>query len=56
MTKKHFIALALIIKKYHEAEKFGYSFNLAEAVADWLQSICPRFDYSRFIEACEPKK
>jgi hypothetical protein len=55
MTKKHFRAIAEVIRKYHTAEITGNGYNLAEAMADILQNYNPLFDYNRFIEACNIK-
>jgi hypothetical protein len=46
MTKKHFIALAKILKANHAPP------SLVTALADWLQTLNPNFDRERFVEAC----
>lgn len=51
MHRKHFILLASILKKYHEAEKNGWSYNIYEAIADLCESESPSFDRDRFYKA-----
>ena len=46
MTKKHFIALAAILKSQSAPP------SLVSAIADWLAQINPNFDRERFVEAC----
>jgi len=51
MTKKHFIAIAAILKA-HKADA-----NLVNALAHEFAKLNPNFDVTKFINACikEPK-
>jgi hypothetical protein len=50
MSKKHFVALAVVVrdlKATHEVRR-----SLALALADLCSAACPRFNRSRFLNAC----
>lgn len=52
MTKKDYILIASVIKKYHIAEATGVSYNISEGIADILQQDNSKFDKVRFLKAC----
>ena len=47
MTRKHFIAIAEILKE-HSADYY-----LVKDFCDYLRTQNPNFDRNRFIDACE---
>lgn len=59
MTKQHFEAIAAILGRYHidnAAEGFdmGYAdagFGITSDLADYFESVNPRFDREKFIAA-----
>jgi hypothetical protein len=62
MTKKHFEAIAKIMKRYYARPEWyvKYSGNsvqillneLINELADYMQDANPRFDRDRFTKAC----
>jgi hypothetical protein len=56
MTRKHFIAIANILKAFHKSEAMGWAYNIDEAFADLCYSENTQFNYERFYEACGDKK
>lgn len=59
MTKKHFIAIANIIKcelEKWQAESLHahYNASMAEKIADYFETVNPLFDRERFMNACNP--
>lgn len=59
MTKKHYIALAEVVRAYYQAEIDGSEYILHIGIADVLEQYNPRFDRGKFIAYClaglEPK-
>ena len=49
MTKKHFVALAAVIKSSRDK----YTDQQIQELADFCRSFGPNFDRSRFVEACK---
>ena len=58
MTKKHFIAIAKIIRREYALYSGGYLpkkyavKSVALELADYFKICNPRFDYDKFMEAC----
>lgn len=50
MTKKHFIAIAAIIKQAQHLSNVG-KIDVAVDLADYFATINPLFDHDRFIKA-----
>jgi len=50
MSRKHFNEIAKVLKET------GASIATIEAIASFLKTQNPRFDYSRFVEACKQPK
>lgn len=59
MTRKHFVALAKIMRQHHPGRyQWGTSPNLWESIQKDLANLCAEsndsFDGSRFENACYP--
>lgn len=52
MTKRHFIAIAAIFKRYQDPTGDGKRQMLAFELASFFKQENPRFDRARFLEAC----
>lgn len=50
MTKKHFVALAAILKANNA------SMYLILPIADLLAEVNPNFDFDKFVAACQNSK
>jgi len=55
MTRKHFSAVAGIVRKHREVPRaWRDPADLAADLADWFAAANPRFNRAKFLEACEP--
>ena len=52
MTKKHYVAIAEIIKSEAMATPYGYRADIAGKLADYFKQDNPKFDRERFLTAC----
>ena len=51
MTKKHFVAIASIIRRFHIG-RLSADNQLVNALADYFQTTNKEFDRTRFLAAC----
>ena len=56
MTKKHFIAIAQIIKSFNSGGIMTKRYGIENAFADWLQKQNKLFDRQKFLIACGVEK
>ncbi len=52
LTKKHFEAVAQVLKAFPEGAPTASQAKLAEAFADMFENENPRFERGRFLKAC----
>jgi len=51
IVKKDFVAIAKIMKLYHDGEIFDYKKKI-NMLADYFISVNPKFDKEKFMVAC----
>ncbi len=52
MKRRHFIAIAKILREYHKSVEMGWSYDIAEAFADLCEAENPQFNREKFLTAC----
>lgn len=53
MTRKHFILIANLLRRFHESEANGWGYNIDEAFADLCNAENTQFNREKFLKACE---